>query len=194
MLQARDVIQPTFVTSQAAAARVALDQLPPLASGFTGREVELAQVAGLLDPAAGDAGAVVSAVAGLAGVGKTALAVQAAVSRDSARQLNDKGGEAIALNSLGIALRQVRRYEEAVSACRDAAAVFRETGDRHGEGSALNNLGLALAEVRRFAEAISACQDAVAIFRETADRHWEDIALDNLEKYRAAQAMSSDRQ
>jgi len=78
VLQARDLIQPTFVTSQAPAAPVALAQLPPLAAGFTGREVELAQVAGLLDPA-GDAGAVVvSAVAGLAGVGKTALAVQAA--------------------------------------------------------------------------------------------------------------------
>ena len=78
VLQARDLIQPTFVTSQAPAAPVALDQLPPLASGFTGREAELAQVAGLLDPAAGAGAVVVSAVAGLAGVGKTALAVQAA--------------------------------------------------------------------------------------------------------------------
>ena len=78
VLLGRDFTNTTFVTSQAPAAPVALAQLPPLAAGFTGREVELAQVAGLLDPA-GDAGAVVvSAVAGLAGVGKTALAVQAA--------------------------------------------------------------------------------------------------------------------
>ena len=63
---------------QAAAAPVALEQLPPLVAGFTGRDKELAQISALLDPA-GDAGAVVvSAVAGLAGVGKTALAVQAA--------------------------------------------------------------------------------------------------------------------
>ena len=63
---------------QAAAAPVALAQLPPLVAGFTGREAELAQITALLDPA-GDAGAVVvSAVAGLAGVGKTALAIQAA--------------------------------------------------------------------------------------------------------------------
>jgi tetratricopeptide (TPR) repeat protein len=62
---------------QAAAAPVALAQLPALVAGFTGRDAELAQITGLLDPA-GDAGAVVvSAVAGLAGVGKTALAVQA---------------------------------------------------------------------------------------------------------------------
>jgi tetratricopeptide (TPR) repeat protein len=93
-----------------------------------------------------------------------------------------------ALNNLGVALRHVRRFEEAVSACQDAAAIFRETGDRHSEGLALVGLGLVLAEVRRFEEAISAHQDAVAIFRETGDRYREDIALRNLEKYRAAQA------
>jgi hypothetical protein len=62
---------------QAAAAPVALAQLPPLAAGFTGRESELAQMAGLLDPAGDASPVVVSAVAGLAGVGKTALAIQA---------------------------------------------------------------------------------------------------------------------
>jgi tetratricopeptide (TPR) repeat protein len=63
---------------QAAPVPVALAQLPPLVVGFTSREAELAQIAALLNPS-GDAGAVVvSAVAGLAGVGKTALAVQAA--------------------------------------------------------------------------------------------------------------------
>ena len=103
-----------------------------------------------------------------------------AISRDSARQLNDKGNEAAALTNLGIALGEVRRFEEAISAHQDAAAIFRETGDRHGEGMALNNLGIALREVRRFEEAISAHQDAAAIFRETGDRHGEGMALDNL--------------
>lgn len=78
VLQGRDFYNPTFVTSQAAAAPVALAQLPPLAAGFTGREGELAQMAGLLDPATGTGAVVVSAVTGLAGVGKTALAVYAA--------------------------------------------------------------------------------------------------------------------
>jgi hypothetical protein len=36
------------------------------------------------------------------------------------------------------------RFEEAISACQDAAAIFRETGDRHGEGKALDSLGTAL--------------------------------------------------
>ena len=103
-----------------------------------------------------------------------------AVSRDSARQLNDKGNEAAALNNLGLALREVRRFEEAISAHQDAAAIDRQTGDRHSEGMALNNLGAALREVGRFEEAVSAHQDAAAIYRETGDRHCEGTALGNL--------------
>ena len=40
----------------------------------------------------------------------------------------------MALNNLGVTLRQVRRFEEAITAHQDAAAIYRETGDRHGEG------------------------------------------------------------
>jgi hypothetical protein len=78
VLQGLDFVNTTFVIMQAPAAPVALAQLPPLTVGFTGREAELAQVAGLLDPAGGAGAVMVSAVAGLAGVGKTALAVHAA--------------------------------------------------------------------------------------------------------------------
>jgi hypothetical protein len=39
----------------------------------------------------------------------------------------------------------VRRFEEAITACQDAAAIFRETEDRHREGVAVNNLKLAQA-------------------------------------------------
>ncbi len=59
-----------------AAAPTALAQLPPQAAGFTGRDEQLARIIGLLDPAA-EAGAIAVSAAGLAGVGKTALAVAA---------------------------------------------------------------------------------------------------------------------
>jgi tetratricopeptide (TPR) repeat protein len=89
VLQGRDFSNITFAVAAAAAAPVALAQLPALVAGFTGRGAELAQITALLDPA-GDAGAVVvSAVAGLAGVGKTALAVQAG---HAARQAGWFGG------------------------------------------------------------------------------------------------------
>jgi tetratricopeptide (TPR) repeat protein len=77
VLQGRDFINPTFVTNQAASAPVARAQLPAPVTGFTGRHGELAEFAGLLDPARDTGAVVVSAVAGLAGVGKTALAIQA---------------------------------------------------------------------------------------------------------------------
>ena len=74
VLQGRD-IQASFPLP--APAPLAMAQLPAITAGFAGREDELAVLAGLLDPA-GPAGAVVvSAVAGLPGVGKTALAVEA---------------------------------------------------------------------------------------------------------------------
>jgi hypothetical protein len=37
---------------------------------------------------------------------------------------------------LGVVLQQVPRFEEVMSALRDAVAIFRETGDRQGEGRA----------------------------------------------------------
>jgi tetratricopeptide (TPR) repeat protein len=86
-----------------------------------------------------------------------------------------------ALNNLFLALQQVRRFDEAITACQHGATINRETGDQHSEGGALNNLGLALQQVNRLDDAISACQDAAAIFRQTGDRHSEGIALLNLE-------------
>jgi tetratricopeptide (TPR) repeat protein len=65
-----------------------------------------------------------------------------------------------------VALTKVRRFEEAIAADQDAAAIYRETGDWHGEATALNNLGLALRQVRRFEEAITARQDAALAFHE----------------------------
>jgi tetratricopeptide (TPR) repeat protein len=102
------------------------------------------------------------------------------ISRDAARRLGDRRNEAGALGNLGIALRQVRRLNEAITAHQDAAAIYRETGDRRNEAAELSNLGVALVAVRRFDQAITAHQDAAAIFRETGDRHGEGKALDSL--------------
>ncbi|OIK05524.1 tetratricopeptide repeat protein [Streptomyces monashensis] len=62
------------------AAPTALESLPAMPSGFTGRELELRALLDALDPHASDASAavLVTAVSGLGGVGKTALALAAA--------------------------------------------------------------------------------------------------------------------
>ncbi|MEU6593284.1 tetratricopeptide repeat protein [Streptomyces sp. NPDC046881] len=66
--------------TQQAPAPTALDALPPAAAGFTGRDEELGRLRAALDPSAADAeqAVLVTAVSGLGGIGKTALAVQAA--------------------------------------------------------------------------------------------------------------------
>ncbi|MBN6040041.1 tetratricopeptide repeat protein [Amycolatopsis sp. 195334CR] len=98
----------------------------------------------------------------------------------AAQHLNTPRIFAIASNNLGVALREVRRFDEAITHHQQAAAIYREIGDRHGEGQALNNLGVALREVRRFDEAITAHERDLAIFRETGDRHDVATALNNL--------------
>ncbi|MFD3843028.1 tetratricopeptide repeat protein, partial [Streptomyces sp. NPDC058642] len=96
------------------------------------------------------------------------------------RELGDRHREGQTLNNLGIALREVRRFEKAIDANTQATTVFRELRDRHGEGAALNDLGIALREVRRFEEAIEVHTQATDIARELRDRHGEGTALSNL--------------
>jgi len=76
VLQARTITNPTFQVP--APAPRGLAQLPTEPAVFTGRVDDLAVLAGVLDPAGASGPVVVSAVAGLAGVGKTTLAIRAA--------------------------------------------------------------------------------------------------------------------
>jgi tetratricopeptide (TPR) repeat protein len=79
VIQARDIHGGIRVDAQAAtSAPTALRQLPARVGGFIGRAADLSIVADLLKPGAASAAVVVSAVAGLAGIGKTALVIQAA--------------------------------------------------------------------------------------------------------------------
>jgi tetratricopeptide (TPR) repeat protein len=94
-------------------------------------------------------------------------------------KLDEKKAPSLVIDSM-VAVGIDPPWEEAVTAYRDAAVIFRKVGDRHGEGNAMNNLGLSLVKVRRFEEAIAAHQDAAVIFREVGDRHREGMALGNL--------------
>jgi Uncharacterized enzyme of heme biosynthesis len=57
------------------------------------------------------------------------------------RQIGDRGGEAVSLNTLGIVYRKQGHYERATGHLRHALAISREIGDRYSEAQALNGLG-----------------------------------------------------
>ncbi|HEX5496911.1 MAG TPA: tetratricopeptide repeat protein, partial [Mycobacteriales bacterium] len=104
----------------------------------------------------------------------------ATTAREAAGHLDSPTLEAIAWNNLGLALRQVRRFDEAIDAHQRDLEICRQTGDQHGEGMAWTNLGNALVEVRRFDEAIIAQQTARDLYHQTGDRHGEGMAWANL--------------
>jgi hypothetical protein len=70
----------------------------------------------------------------------------AIVSLNAARDVGDRLREGISLRIRGRALREVRRFAEAITAHQEAVATFRETGNQHHEGKALDNLEIARAE------------------------------------------------
>jgi tetratricopeptide (TPR) repeat protein len=67
-----------------------------------------------------------------------------AEARDAVAALKEHGdrhGEAMALNTLALALAQQQRYADAVAALDEALQLLVEAGDRHREGAVLVNLG-----------------------------------------------------
>ena len=67
-----------------------------------------------------------------------------------------------ALLSLGMALHQMNRFDEAITTNQEAATIFQAFHDPPQEGQALLNLGMALRQAHRFDEAIAAYKAAVA--------------------------------
>ncbi|MFI5649282.1 tetratricopeptide repeat protein, partial [Kitasatospora sp. NPDC051705] len=55
------------------------------------------------------------------------------------RDLDDHHAKGQALNNLGLALQEVRRFEEAIDAHTRAATIFRDLDDHHAKGQALQD-------------------------------------------------------
>ncbi|MCO6698866.1 tetratricopeptide repeat protein, partial [Streptomyces sp. Vc17.3-30] len=96
------------------------------------------------------------------------------------RTLNDTRNEAGAWNNLGSALRELRRFDDALHAHETARTLHQQTGDAHGEARAWNNLGNTLRELRRFDDALHAHETARTLYQQTNDTHSEARAWNNL--------------
>jgi DNA-binding SARP family transcriptional activator len=97
----------------------------------------------------------------------------------SARQVNDRQGEAWVLNNLGEAL-GFTRESEGIGYLEQALAIRREIGDRIGEGQTSNNLADAYANLGRMDEALELLARILDLTREVGYRYGEGVALINM--------------
>ncbi|WP_329265646.1 tetratricopeptide repeat protein [Streptomyces sp. NBC_01478] len=100
--------------------------------------------------------------------------------RDAAHRAGDRIGEAIAWNSLGIALLETGRAGEAIDALTRARDLHQAAGNRHREAIAWANLGNVLRVTGRAEEGIDAHTRARDLFQATGDRHREATTWGNL--------------
>ncbi|MFE9016811.1 ATP-binding protein [Streptomyces cyaneofuscatus] len=103
-----------------------------------------------------------------------------ALALDACTKLNATRNKAKVWNNLGGALRELRRFEDALHALETGRDLHQQTGDTHGEAGAWNNLGNALQELRRFDDALHAHQTARDLYQQTGDTHREADAWNNL--------------
>ncbi|MFE5243230.1 MULTISPECIES: ATP-binding protein [unclassified Streptomyces] len=108
------------------------------------------------------------------------LVVVRSLALDACRTLNDTRNEAGAWNNLGLTLKELRRFDEALHAHETARTLFQQTGNTHGEADAWNNLGLALRELRRFDEALHAHQIDLNHCQQTGNTQGAAGAWNNL--------------
>ena len=101
--------------------------------------------------------------------------------------MKDRTGEGRALNNLGIAYRELGRYEKAIGYYEQALAIHREVKNRTGEGRALDNLGIAYEKLGRYEKAIGYSEQALAIRREVKDRTGEAYSLYSLARAERSQ-------
>ena len=87
------------------------------------------------------------------------------------RALNDRDGQAVALNAMGVAFHRMQRYDEARRAFDEAVAIWRELGREQATVRTLANLASVALDA-------GDAEDAIALYRETRTRcqHTGDVA------------------
>ncbi len=98
---------------------------------------------------------------------------------EAAERADEAGARAWLLTNLGIANRDLRRFEDSLEMFRRAIDVFVANGDRIGEQSARNNMGSTLLEAGRPAEALPLFQTAAQAYRDAGNRQAQGRSLSN---------------
>jgi tetratricopeptide (TPR) repeat protein/transcriptional regulator with XRE-family HTH domain len=105
------------------------------------------------------------------------------------RAIDDRYGEARAVNRLGNVWMARGEHEQALAAFRTALELFREVGDRLYEAVVLGNLGLVYLALDRLDEAQEHHLRALELHRSTGSQGGEATALGNLGQVYARQGL-----
>ncbi len=171
-------------------------QLPYGLPDFTGREAELARLDVLCAGGGSARPVVIHALAGMGGVGKTALAVHWALStyldrqghwRDlkavqlaaltAAERAGDRLGEALSHRGVARGCARLDEYDDADRHLRAALKLFNALGDKAGQAYTHRNLAALLEPQGRDAEALHHAQKALRLYRAVGHRAGEADTL-----------------
>ncbi|MFT7837986.1 tetratricopeptide repeat protein [Saccharothrix sp. BKS2] len=95
----------------------------------------------------------------------------------TSRSAGDRLAEVLALNDLGVTLREVRRFEASIDACTRSLALCRELDDGYNEAVVSANLAGSLAASRRPGKALKALARSERIFARVGDRRAGGLVL-----------------
>lgn len=93
------------------------------------------------------------------------------------RELNDRYGQALALNLIGLSLAGANQYDKAIEPYEQALAIWREEKVRRGEALVLRNLGETYTNLTRLDKAVESYEQVLPIYRELRDHPNEALTL-----------------
>ncbi len=96
------------------------------------------------------------------------------------QSLADRGGEAGALDQIGLAHQRTARSREALAYFQEARILYEAAADARGVADTLSHSGIACWHLGRFPDADALLRDALALYRKVGDRRGEAKALNNL--------------
>jgi tetratricopeptide (TPR) repeat protein len=103
-----------------------------------------------------------------------------AIGLHCARLVGNRTAEGAVLSSLGTALCESRRYDEAIERYEQALVLHRATGDDARAPGTLNSLGVAYGESGRYAQALEAFANTREIHARQGNTQGEGMALTNM--------------
>ncbi len=100
--------------------------------------------------------------------------------RTTYRAIENKRGEAAALNNIGLVYVRLGEARKALDYYQQSLSLWRALGNRREEANTLSNLGVAEAQQNNFSQALSSYQLSLKLWREAGDRRGEALVLQRL--------------